>query len=199
MHKLKRIWGSLNIPSQLVTAKTVKSALTGNSGFKNPNPSLSDFGVGIDDAEVAYENSLNGGRLERAILRAKMKVLTNMMNAITAYVTLTADGDEALINSAGFGVVSSNPRTPRTLSVSQGPHSGMITVTCVAVANASYRIQIATEPPTNENVWRDLIETTKSRVSCNSITPETRCWIRTKTVSSKGVTDWTEPISILVL
>jgi hypothetical protein len=86
--------------------ETTHDKMNGNPLFATPNPALPAYKTAYTDYRTAYENALLGGKPLKAILKVKRDAFIVLLKQMAAYVNNIANGDAAVITSAGFDINS---------------------------------------------------------------------------------------------
>ena len=104
---------------------------------------------------MAIADAADGSREMRAILRVKLAELVSLMRQLAVYVTLTANGDMAVLISSGFPPQKATRQPvgqlpqPSTPSVRQTNVSGEIAASTSKIYGASaynWRVALASAP-----------------------------------------------------
>jgi hypothetical protein len=85
---------SLSIPTKIVNAKHVVTAITDNENFTAPVPSLESVSSAINDLETAYNMAQGAGPAQTSLMYDKEKVLDNVLSQLANYVEIVANGNE---------------------------------------------------------------------------------------------------------
>jgi len=174
--------------------------LTGNQYIKNPNPTiqvLTDLLSKFELAETATKTRTKGTIGAR---NAAKTALLSGLHAMKACVQQAADADpenaEAIITSTSLSVRKVTARTKPPFAVKQGPVSGAVNV---AVKSAGPRAAYDWEYSVDGGKsWTAVSSTTKARTSITGLPAGTNVLFRFRSVTPKGESDWSQPISMLV-
>src|SRR5664279_1631064 len=102
---VKALYGWLNrdkAPDIVSLTKIIIAAMAAaKTAFPTPTPALALVEAAIAAVEVAIADAADGSREMRAILRVKLAELVSLMRQLAVYVTLTANGDMAVLISSG--------------------------------------------------------------------------------------------------
>ncbi len=166
----------------LEEAKHIHSKMNGNAYFPDPTPKLSD----VDAAITAYGTALTAAKeLGKDNVAEKNKArlaLTALLQDLGRYAMFVAKGDVTMLISSGYRL-NKMPQpvhleVPGTVSISNGPVPGSMTVKVKAVKGAqSYIHQITDAPPTGNTVWVSAT-TGRSRYVHTSLTRGKEYWVR---------------------
>ncbi|MCS3800777.1 fibronectin type III domain-containing protein [Niastella sp. OAS944] len=139
------------------TSKRVVEKLKNNPKYPNPPVALSK----LEEKLPAYDASLVNARgrdKEMVAIKKGLKAeIAALLTELDSYVTLSGNGDEAMLLSSGFDIlgqadVKSMPDIPK-LFVELGP-PGEVTISVKHVRGArAYMHQYTSEPPVSETVW----------------------------------------------
>ena len=149
---------ALNLSRKTVLEKislgrNVVTLMTGNTNFTTPNPPLADLTTATNELETAYNNSLDGSRTQKAIMREKEVSFDTVMTNLANYVENIAAGDEIILMSSGMPLRKQKEtigmlETPQDVKLSAGPGAGKLWLRFEKVKGASnYEIQTAYELP----------------------------------------------------
>jgi hypothetical protein len=149
----------------LLFSKGVKTQMTGNLNFPNPEPTLEELGLANNAYEQALEQVRNGGKEATSLKNDKRAALSQLLKSLALYVEKTSNGDRTIILSSGFetnklpSTVGPLP-TPTGLKVMAGNARGVVTVICDVCKGASaYMFEYAEWTPDGNLVWIKVIET----------------------------------------
>ena len=124
------------------TARGTVTAMTGNAKFPTPKVTLAAMNTAATRAEVAWANRKNGATAKDELTLASND-LDSLLHTQGDYVSGIANGDEAIIHSAGFEATGTNANAPKVLApatpaapVLTSKNGGAIKVKATAVANA---------------------------------------------------------------
>lgn len=192
----------LNIPPVKITfGRNVVTLMTGNANFPTPDIPLTVLKEKNDLLEQKFIASLNDGKTEKAELHQAEKEWDNLMRYKALYVDRIADGDEAIIKSAGFNV-SRQPvsNTKPELWAEAGDKPGSVKLHRQAVQGAkSYIWQSCMNTfPESEAQWVFADVTSKATVILENLNSVTRYWFRVAAVTTEGTSAYCDPIMHVV-
>jgi hypothetical protein len=101
-YNVKKSFNSSSPEKVLVAARKVITALTGNSVFINPKPSVANL---IDQAthlEKAISQANNRGNITLSIVSSERTNMIAMLSEVAESISLAAQGNKADILAAGF-------------------------------------------------------------------------------------------------
>lgn len=202
MSRIKLNLKALTIPEKLARSQQIVAALTGNSNFTTPHPTLAQVTTAISELETA-SNAAQAARQEAKARTAaqnnKEESLDRIMTQLVAYVESIAGDDEEIIMSAGLNVraanapVSSTPSAPPALTATAGDRDGEIDLSWDTVRGArSYVIERSSDPPTDSS-WTHATVSTRSQTTIEDLTSGTRYWFRVAAVTATGQSGWSNP------
>lgn len=194
----------LNLPRPaaiLISAKAIVIAMTGNAAFPIPQPALAAISAAIADLETAQAAVQARVRGAVATRDQKRATLVKLLEQLRGYVQTVADGDPehaaALVQSAAMAVKKVTLRARRVFAVHQGAASGTVVLeTASAGRRASYEWQLSSD---GGKTWQVLPVTLKSSTTATGLVAGTAYVFRTRTVTTAGEGDWSQPISRIVL
>ena len=164
--KIKTSFAKFSSSALYTLAIYILSRLTGNPNFPTPVPTLADFADVIATFQTAMVAALTGDR-QKIELRNQARVqLILVLIALADYVTFTAGGVPALLESSGFEMYKQRgpvyiPK-PENVLVREGLNSGELIVTVQLKGKARcYFFQYTLDPLTENSVWESIPATTK--------------------------------------
>ena len=196
--------GALKVPKQKKAlspyGRHVVTCMTGNTQVPNPNPPLSAI-TNACTALDASQAALPGNKAATARRNADYLTLLLLLHHELDYVNSQAEQQttpaeaEAVITSSGFSVRKGYTRNKDTLAASYGLASGDVDLVAKAVApDASYYWQWSTDMKS----WVSLPETKKASTTVAGLTPALTYYFRFRALTRKGMTDWSQIVSLLV-
>lgn len=180
--------------------KKVSIAMNGNPHFPSPEPPLAKLDAAIaslDDSETAMGGGLAKTKKRDADHLAVTRYLASegqYVQTIADQQTSTADA-EAVITSAGMFVRKIGKKDKPVLSARPGGASGSVVLVAAAVAaKATYYWQWTT----GANAWTSAPETIVARTTIEGLPPATIHTFRFRALTSAGLMEWSQPVSLLV-
>lgn len=164
-------------------AQAIVNAMTGNAFFPAPLPTLESVNDAIEDYSVVLLRAQTGDRVQIAFKNEKRKYLEHLLARLSAYVTLTADGDEAVMVSSGFDLAKepgNRPpiEVPENFSVYFGLNSGEMVSSVNRVIGARLYIhEYMPDPIVPENEWNKQY-TTRCKFTFTGLVPGQKYWFR---------------------
>jgi hypothetical protein len=196
----------LNLPKNpyalLGVARAIVQAMDANKKtFANPSPALAVITTAADDLEVAQSEVKAGAKNAVPARNAKAGVLVNLLDAEKAYVQQIANAADPaqavdIIQSAAMNVKHVGVPRPRTFAAKAGPVSGSAKVVAPwAGPRSFYEWQFSAD---GGKTWVALPSTVQAHVVATSLQPGVVHAFRYRTVTRSGVSDWSEPTTLLV-
>jgi hypothetical protein len=188
------------VPAFITYGSNIVARMTGNPSFPKPSPSLAKVKAAIaalQKAEAAVLSGKRGLAIPRNDARA---VALRLLQELTAYVQKIADANPeealAIIESAGLSAKRSSGTRAHKFEVTPTGISGSVRLTLpVAGDRAVYLVQMSID---GRKTWIDLPQNNKSTSVVPQLTPATIVFFRYRTVTPKGKSDWSDPISLMV-
>lgn len=182
------------------------TAVTGNANFTTLLPAAAGFAT----AFTAYSPALNSFTTAQQAARQATTVKDNARLALEAlltqrgnYVDLTAAGDAAKIQSAGFevkaaGAAPTLPNPVANLAITAGDNAGELDLTWDPVPKAkTYEIETSPDPITATS-WTNRPSVPKSRATLTGLTSGARVWAHVRAVGAAGQGAWSDPATKIV-
>jgi hypothetical protein len=189
------------VPDLILMGRYVVERMTNNKNFPSPLPKLAVVSAAIDDLEKAEGVAQSRARGAVTMREVKRVALIALMDLLTAHVQSVADADRdhgaEIIMSAGMSV-KKNPGGPkRTFSVKQLGVSGAVKVMVPVVARrASYDWEMSKDGGVT---WQSLPSTLRATTFVSGLAPGSTVSFRYRTLTKNGESDWSQPVSIVVV
>ncbi|MCL4641362.1 MULTISPECIES: fibronectin type III domain-containing protein [Olivibacter] len=189
----------------LQNALTILQAMTSNTNFPEPSPSLTE----VQDAVTDYQEKLakasqKGSPLDVSIKNESKEGLGSVLKRLAFYVNSVAEGNMPMLLSSGFSLSAQPiagliPPIPTRLRLTDGPLSGQIRFDFDKIAGrVIYEYSNAKErDESGMFVWSDRKTTTSTRNILSGLQPGTTYYVRVRAVNSNGPGDWCEPVSLM--
>ena len=196
--------GVLKVPKQKKAlspyGRHVVTCMTGNAKVPSPSPALPAITAAckaLDDSQAAMPGNKATTAQRDADYLALLLLLhheLDYVNGVAEQQTSPADA-EAVITGAGFSVRKDYARHKDALAATYGLASGAVELDARAVApGACYYWQWSTD----QKIWVSLPETRKASTTLTGLTPATTYYFRFRALTRKGMTDWSQNVSLLV-
>ena len=192
----------LRIALKLGFYKTVIQMMTGNKSFTNPDVPLTELSAALVVFEKNFIDAQNGSHEAVIKQHQSEQVIDELMRKTASYVDRVADGDAAMIVSAGFEPSKQPDSAMRPLfEVEAGENPGEVVLRCKAITGArSYNWQMSHETvPVTEAGWIFAGSTTKISFTIPNLVSLSKYWFRFCAVKTDGMTPWSTPIMKVVL
>jgi hypothetical protein len=191
--------------AQLITnTSNITTALTGNASYPTPAPTLAAVTIAKNGFVTAVANAADGGLALTAIKNDKRVALVALLRQLASYVQVTCNGDMAVLLTSGFPLQkpSRTPigvlQPPASLTVTLGARTGELVAAAAPVNGAAiYNWRVTTAAAPNAVVQTD--QTTAARTTFDNLTPGVVYNVQANVVGSAGPSDWTDPISQMVV
>ena len=195
--------GVLKVPKQKKAlspyGRHVVTCMTGNAKVQSPNPPLSAITAAcaaLDVSQAAMPGNTATTAQRDADWLALLQLLhheLDCVNSVAEQQTSPAEA-EAVITGSGFAVRKGFTRNKDTLAAKYGA-SGEANLEARAVApDASYYWQWSTD----QKNWVSLPETKKASTTITGLTPATTYYFRFRALTRKGMSDWSQTVTLLV-
>lgn len=202
MAKIRLNLSRLTIPEKIAKAQQIVTALTGNTSFPTPSPSLANITSAANELKTASDEvqTVTQTRKEKTSIQTqKEDSIDQLLTQLAAYVESVAGSNEQMILSAGMDVrapatpTTTAPEQPQGLTATAGDHDGEIDLSWDTVTGArSYVVEKSTDPAT-PNTWAHAGVSTRSTFVAGGLTSGTRYWFRVAAVNNNGQSGWSDP------
>ena len=165
-----------------IKAAAIVSAMTGNSNFPKPTPSLKDISCMladfIEEKDVISKNQ-------------KRNELIRLLQSLAGYVSYISDGDQYKLISSGFDISFEKKAPveigrPENLQVVTGKNPGELQLSSSRVVGAIfYNYQYTTDPITSNSLWISHIDSA-NKFTLKNLQKGKKYWCR---VGAVGVND----------
>jgi len=190
------------ISQKIELADNVESEMRANPIFANPDVPFDELKSINGLLQSRYKASLNGGKEETVLLHQAEDAWIEKMRKTAKFVDRIADGDGAIILSAGFNLAKqrSAPIRPE-FSVELGEKSGSVFLRRRREEGArSYIWQYYIgETPTNDVDWINAQVTSQASVLLAGLKPLSKYWFRVAVVTIEGTSAFSDPIMQVVI
>ncbi len=189
----------------LVLAETILTAMTGNSNFPLPNPSLAAIKTLLDDysAKLAIAEK-PGSREDKALKRESRKPLEDSLQKLAYYVNSVAQGQASIVISSGMRIRSGRstlavPAAVENVRVTDGRQSGQIKLDFDRQPNIRmYEYRYRKTDPKDEP-WSERWMTSSSRNNIIAGLDVARLYeFQVRAINSQGPGDWSESVRMIV-
>lgn len=149
--------------TMLTFSQNVHTSTSQSPSLPTPTPTMEMLGAAIAYYGDMLSPSLNRGRMQIALKNDARLALTDLLDELVNYVTLTAKGDDTILISSGF-VLSKIPgsviiNTP-LVKVTDGANPGELNSTARGAENSKGFVhQVTPDPITDDSVWESVTTT----------------------------------------
>ena len=196
--------GVLKVPTQKKAlsayGRHVVTCMTGNAKVPSPNPPLLTITAACTALDVS-QAAMPGNQATTAQRDADWLALLLLLHHELDYVNSAAEKQtspaeaQAVITGSGFWVRKDYARHKDALAATDGLASGAVKLDARAVApEASYYWQWSTDMMS----WVSVPETKRASTTITGLTPATTYYFRFRALTRKGMTDWSQDVSLLV-
>ncbi len=190
----------------LVRTVTVLQAMTNNTAFTTPLPSLAD----VDTAWRDFQEKLSiarrrGSPYDTAAKNASKLQLAEMLRQLAFYVNRIANGDLQILLSSGF-MLNNHPKAVdvpnavTNVTLREGRQSGQMRMDFEKQSQVllyEYRYGLKPEG-TEEPQWSAIFMTTSTRNNLLApLEPFLRYYVQVRSVNGLGKSPWSEPVSYI--
>jgi len=190
------------IAQKIEVGRSVEGKMRANPRFANSDVPYDDLRASTDLLESRNVAAITGGKEATALRHQAEEMWVDKMRKTALFVDRIADGDGALILSAGFDLAKQpSPAVRPEFSVELGEKSGSVLLRRQKVEGAkSYIWQYSIgETPAGEAEWVTAQVTSQASVELTGLTPLNKYWFRVAAVTIAGTTAYNAPIMQVVL
>ncbi len=199
-----KITVALNFPrtvgEALAYAKHIAASMTGNAYFPSPTLPLATLVGHIADLEAAHVVARTRADGAAAARNAKLVVVHDDLKRLRSYVETIANqhGEDApaVVVSSGMSEKDSAGPLKAGFSAKQRKRSGSVRL---AVRHPGIVTSFDWQLSTDGVVWTDLRSTVVANLDLDGLTPATRYHFRYRTLTRNGTSDWSDPLTLLVV
>ncbi|HEY0030017.1 MAG TPA: fibronectin type III domain-containing protein [Bacteroidia bacterium] len=190
----------LSVPLKIDRGNYIVSSMTGNPSFPSPVPSLATIKSNVVDLEAARVAALGGGVEDTSNMHDKADKLELSLKLLAAYVESIAnenpDTAETVIQSAGMEVKVMTTHSSPEFKVSITENPGEVRLVTKHNRNSTFIWQISTKPG-EEGDWKQIDQTTRSRITVSKLDSGTRYYFRVARVDKSGIHPWSHVLNII--
>ena len=182
-------------PTQLVAlARNVGTNSTGKPSLPSVQSELPGLATAANDVETADQDQTAKQQVAQtstSVLHDKVVILISKLNRAGAKVDLDADGNATVILDSGFAVAGTpTPAGPMPkvegVAASTGDTDGTADLIWQPVDNNHGYIVQATTDPNNASSWKQVANSSASKVTVTGLTPGTKYWFRVAALGTGG-------------
>lgn len=203
MKTIKYSYRNLSQGNYLEKVGYIGFCLDSNTNY----PNLPVAVVQMLDKKTDYEKELDKSRKGDHEATAKARSLRKEIDLILKkngqYINLTADGDEAMLESSGYDLAQEREIKPKPeIKVEATSQPGEVKVFIRKVEDAvAYQAMIAVDAipgPGEEQLWIRQKMTTRTYQLLKNIIPLKKYYLRFCSVSPEGETAWSLPFEFII-
>ncbi len=187
---------------KVVFYRNVIAKITDNPRFPTPDVSMLDAIAAVDALERAIIAASDGGRTRTSEMHDQEKLTDNVFRILATYVNRIAAGDESTILSSGFHESKQPTYTPKAiLTMVDGAHSGSVIFKGKAIPRAgAYHFQMCKGTlPLTEDGWILCGVSTRAELEVSGLDVMCLYYFRIAAITPEGLTDYSEPVSKIVV
>ena len=201
MARIKLNLNRLSTLEKIAQARQIVTALTGNSNFTTPNPTLATLTAvtnTVEQLNADVQAARAAARAKTSELKESEATLARMLSQMASYVESISGGDEAMIASAGMTrraprSTPAVPPAPTGLLATAGDHDGQIDLQWDKVRGArSYVVEQSPDPPTATS-WTNSTTVVNTEAAITGLTAGQKYWFRVAAIGPKGQSGWSDP------
>lgn len=184
-------------------AGAILSAMTANVSFPTPSPTLVVVQTATTDFAIALAKAKTGSEYDKAFKNSKREELITLLHSLGNYVLFTANGDELIAKSSGYGIAKTPAPAPEVTpatnqKLEDGQNAGELKYSFDKVPGAkSYMYQYTPDPITESSVWQSVPGTIRKALF-TGLQSGKKYWCRVFTVGTGGQGVYSEPVSRVV-
>jgi hypothetical protein len=187
-------------PELVVIATAIVKAMTGNTWFPSPTPTLATVKTAIGKLSTAQAAALSRALGLATARDDERAVLVKLLQQLKAYVQNIADANPetavSIIESAGMSVKKHPVFAPREFAAKQGPTSGTVKLVAPRAAQrAGYEWGLSTD---GGKTWPSLPFTLQAKTLVTGLVPGQAVMFRYRPTTKGGGGDWSQVISFIV-
>lgn len=192
-----------SIPDKIDFYNNVLGNLVGNPIYPTPDISLDEAQLSLDNLIAAAFAAHDGSHLNISLMHDAEAVADKNFTILAAYVERIADGDVSKILSSSFH--ESHQRAiylKPVLAIKYGAHSGSIIFFAKAVDKSGAYIWQLYEgdlPPLADAEWVTIGHSTSASFQVEGLTKAKIYQFRFAAITTNGTTDFSAPVSILIV
>jgi len=202
MNKIKLGLRNLKCPDKISLALKIQTGLQETAIFQGASVLIAELEKSRELLEKAIEIAAFGDTRGIASRNLFEKRIDDVIRKAAAYVNHESNGDEALIEAAGFELRKRNNKPsaltkPKELKIERTKTSGQLKLSWKPVKNSrNYMVQFGFKIPSKKTNW-DTHFSTRSRYTLDTLKPGKTYCIRILAVGAKGVSQPSEVVEIM--
>lgn len=192
----------LSVAQKVEFGRNVIVKVKASPKFATPDVSIEELEAKNTLLETRSVAAMSGGKEATALMHQTEDEWVDLMRKMARYVDRIADGDSAVILSAGFDLAKQPAPVERPeFSAEHGERSGSVLLRHIAVAGArSYIWQYYKgEVPEATSEWTTAEITTKASAELEGLVPLSKYWFRSAVVTVAGTSEYCKPLMLIVM
>jgi hypothetical protein len=185
----------------VATSHRVTGKMDGNPKFPAPPIPLEDVKKDTTDFQEAITKASGGDEEMRFVRKDKRAALITKLSALAEYVTLTANGDPAILASSGFELNKDRGEKAmpaiKELKVTIDRTGEAVTQVKRVAGAKAYIHQYTPDPMTGESVWINKC-TTDPNYTFTGLTSKEKYWFQVIAIGLNGQEVLSPPVSRVI-
>ena len=204
--KVKLELAILTVLEIIALARLIVTKMTGNANFTTPDPPLADITTAADDLRDAEQEveAVKSTLAEKVVIQnQKEQALKDKLTSEGRYVDNKANGDKAIIESAGMKAsdepspVGELPKV-QNLSLTHGDNPGEVDSQWNSEKHkVNYTVQYSLQPIATPD-WKIAGNPTKSKFTIEGLPSGATVWVRVCANGTSGSSPFSDPATIIV-
>jgi hypothetical protein len=191
------------IVALIAFGRQVVVALTGNTNYTTPVPSLTAVTTAVDALETANEDAMHGDRLAISRRKDARLALVNLLRLLAAYVDNQGQQDRTILMSSGFELVRVPApigplQPPNAPTLRRGKNDGQIKARVTrqnGIISVNWRIALASAP----TVYLETVSTAAARYLFTGLAAGQIYLVQASVVGTAGTTSWGPTSALMAL
>ena len=192
-----------SVPKLIEGVGSVIEKMTDNDNFVLPNPPLATVITQKKALEDAVALAKDGNKADKADVKVKKRALKLTMRTLGYYVQTTANSNvdtaHAVVISSGMSVQRFNPRKKRVFTAKNTLVSGVVKVFTGLVDKGIMFDFEYTQTPNDESSYVSAGLKKRASRTIPGLESGKTYYFRWRVYFSKSQSDWSEPISLVVM
>jgi hypothetical protein len=179
------------------TREIIAKLIANVAVYATPNPTAMALSALVDTLALSYQAALKGGTDKKFQMNLDKKAVKANMMGLLGYIQTTSEGDPDKINLVADVKKNPSPKgllpAPGNVRAKYGEHEGEIDFLWKGVPGRStYSMQI-NDTPGDDSKWTDSGFTGKTKFTASGLISGHKYGFRVATVSSAGISGWSDP------
>ncbi len=189
----------------VLRGRAVVAGTTGNDALRNPPVNLAELQTMLNAYDDAITASLEGGRTAIATRNSHREAVNQALRLLAECVEAAANGDAAIILSSGFEAWTYSRSQPQFLDIPmivkvEQRNSGEFVVSISVVEKAKgYELRHGTAGSDSEAWIITPVTRVRPPTLFSGLTPGVMYTFQVRALGHMGYTNWSDPISKMVI